>query len=239
MTEPKTISIVIPVYNEERYIEQILTRVQRVEIRGYKKEIIVVNDYSSDKSMYMVENVSRKQGNIKLINNPTNRGKGYSVKTGIRESSGEIVIIQDADLEYNPEDYVLLLEPFEKNQADVVYGSRFISNRPHRVLYFWHFVGNRLLTLLSNVFTNLNLTDMETGYKAFKGSLVRDIATRLTADRFGFEPEITAKLAKVSGIKFYEVGVTYQGRTYAEGKKISWRDGIRAIWEIFYFNLLP
>jgi glycosyltransferase involved in cell wall biosynthesis len=163
--------------------------------------------------------------------------KAPPLKKGFLNSTGDIIIVQDADLEYSPNDYPLLLEPFVKYNADAVYGSRFITNRPHRVLYFWHYLGNLFLTTLSNMFTNLNLTDMETGYKIFRGDLIRKLAKNLKSKRFGFEPEITAKLAKIKNIKIYEVGITYQGRTYEEGKKINWKDGFFAVWEIVRFNL--
>jgi len=179
-----------------------------------------------------------KSLSFKTVFKKVNEGKGAALKDGFLASTGDIVIVQDADLEYNPEDYPVLLEPFLKNNADVVYGSRFISNRPHRVLYFWHSQVNFILTTFSNMLTNLNLTDMETGYKVFKGKLIRTIAQKLESKRFGFEPEITARIAKVKEIKIYEVGISYSGRTYAEGKKITWKDGAKAAWEIIRFNLL-
>jgi glycosyltransferase involved in cell wall biosynthesis len=241
------LSIIIPVYNEEKRIDHCLQAVFQADSLGMKKEIIIVDDGSEDKTVMNVktqisnfQSRSKNQNSnvkITLINKPKNEGKGSAVKDGLLRSTGEIVLIQDADLEYSPSDYPTLLEPFLKNQADAVFGSRFISNRPHRVLYFWHYLVNVFLTTLSNIFTNLNLTDMETGYKVFKGDLIRPIAAKLECRRFGFEPEVTARLAKVPKVKIFEVGVSYSGRTYEEGKKISWIDGLRAIFEIIKYNL--
>lgn len=231
----KLISIVIPCYNEEDYIETTIKKVSQSNTGGVKKEIIVINDGSTDKTGEKLNELSEKL-KIKVVHKE-NEGKGSALKQGFIESKGDIVIVQDADLEYNPEDYPLLLKPFIKNDADVVYGSRLSTNAPHRVLYFWHSVVNKFLTTLSNVFTNLNLTDMETGYKVFKGNLIRKIAPKLESKRFGFEPEITARVAKTPGIKIYEVGISYSGRTYEEGKKINWKDGLLAIWEILNYNL--
>jgi len=235
------ISIVIPVYNEEKYIVKTIEKVISSNCLGYKKEIIIVDDASTDNSSKVIKkfltNFTDKKNTIIFIQKKINEGKSSVLKLGILKSKGDIVLIQDADLEYNPEDYPLLLEPLVKNEADVVYGSRFISDKPHRVLYFWHYLGNLFLTIFSNMFTNLNLTDIETGYKVFKGDIVRKIAYKLQSKRFGFEPEITAKIAKIKGIRIFEVGISYRGRTYDEGKKIGWKDGIRAIWEIIRFNL--
>ncbi len=242
----KTLSIVIPVYNEEKFIQTTLRKVIAADVNGLKKEIIIVDDGSTDgtKSKIKAQSSRLRQGSggqakfkIITIQKKHNEGKGAALKTGFLKSTGDIVIVQDADLEYNPEDYPLLLEPFMKNEADVVYGSRFISNRPHRVLYYWHSVGNSFLTMFSNMFTNLNLTDMETGFKAFKGNLIRKIAIKLESEQFGFEPEITARIAKIGKLKIYEVGISYRGRTYEEGKKIGWKDGIKAIYEIIRYNL--
>ncbi|QQG43986.1 MAG: glycosyltransferase family 2 protein [Candidatus Roizmanbacteria bacterium] len=244
------VSIVIPVYNEEKYIGKTLDVVAASDTCGLEKEIVIIDDGSSDNT---VENIKAQMPNlacrqagvkksgkvkIKLIQKKINEGKGAALKDGIASTTGDIVIIQDADLEYSPEDYPLLLEPFLKNSADVVYGSRFISDRPHRVLYFWHYLANNMITLFSNMMTNLNLTDMETGYKVFRGDLIREIAPQLETKRFGFEPEITARIAKVKSLKLFEVGISYWGRTYEEGKKIGWRDGISALWEIINYNLL-
>jgi glycosyltransferase involved in cell wall biosynthesis len=236
------VSIIIPVYNEESFITQTLDAVSKANILNFRKEIIIVDDGSNDgtkdaikKFLNKVQPLSKIE--FKTIFSQKNAGKGASVKKGFLISTGDIVIIQDADLEYSPEDYPLLLEPFIKHAADVVYGSRFISNRPHRVLYFWHYMTNKFLTSLSNMLVNLNLTDMETGFKVFRGEIIRQIAPRLTSKKFGFEPEITARVSKIKGIKIYEVGISYYGRTYEEGKKIGWLDGLNAVWEIFKYNL--
>jgi len=237
----KKLSIIIPVYNEEKFIETVINKVLEANSLGLKKEIIIVDDGSFDQTKIKIENkikkLNKRQLRIKTIFKKKNEGKGAVVKKGVLSSTGDIVLIQDADLEYDPSDYPILLEPFFKYQADVVYGSRFITHRPHRVLYFWHSLGNFLLTTFSNFFTNLNLTDMETGYKVFRGDLLRKIAKKLKSKRFGFEPEITAKIAKIKNIKIYEVGISYFGRTYKEGKKINWIDGIKTFFEIIRFNL--
>ncbi|MCX7956210.1 MAG: glycosyltransferase family 2 protein [Patescibacteria group bacterium] len=233
----KKISIIVPVYNEERFIEKTIKAVIKSNTLNLKKEIIIVNDGSTDNTLNILKKIKSKHKNIKIINNKTNQGKGYSLKQGFLASTGDIVLVQDADLEYSPSDYPFLLSPFLKNEADVVYGSRFISDRPHRVLYFWHYLINQILTTFSNILTNLNLTDMETGFKVFKGSLIRKIAPSLKSKRFGFEPEITTKIAKIKDIKIYEVGISYFGRTYKEGKKINWIDGVKAFWEIIRFNV--
>jgi len=233
----KTLSIIIPVYNEEKLIGSTIDKVLRADSMGLKKEIIIIDDGSRDKT---VRNVKASAKNVKLIliQKKNNEGKGAALRDGFLRSTGDIVLVQDADGEYDPSDYPVLLEPFLQKGADVVYGSRFISDKPHRVLYFWHYVVNKMLTMFSNVMTNINLTDMETGFKAFRGSLIRDIAPRLQSRRFGFEPEITARLAKISEIAIYEVGISYTGRTYAQGKKINWVDGVKAIFEIVYFNIV-
>ena len=225
------ISIVIPCYDEKNTIEQIVEAVRAAPIES--KEIIVVDDCSQDGTQELLrEKISRIVDQI--IYHPVNRGKGAALRTGFAAATGDIVLVQDADLEYNPEDYPLLLEPLLSGKADAVFGSRFMGGRPHRVLFFWHMAGNRFLTLLSNMFTNLNLTDMETGYKAFKASLIKSI--QIEEDRFGIEPEIVAKLAR-TGCKIYEVGISYSGRTYKEGKKINWKDRFRAIYAIVKYNL--
>lgn len=239
----KTLSIVIPVYNEEKFIGEVIKRVVKADSLGLKKEIVVVDDGSTDNTVHQVHQVIKfikAKVNIIFISKKKNEGKGAALRSGFLKSSGDIVLVQDADLEYSPQDYPLLLEPFLKYGADVVYGSRFVSSQPRRVLYFWHYLANIFLTTISNMLTNFNITDMETGYKAFKGELIRKIARHLESKRFGFEPEITAKIAKIStNLKIYEVGISYQGRTYEEGKKISWPDGIRALWEIVKYNLTP
>lgn len=240
----KTLSIVIPVYHEEKFIEKTLFAVCDSNSVNLQKEIIIIDDGSKDKTRVLIEKAilllrpKYKNISFKTLFKPANEGKGAALKDGFKISTGDIVLVQDADLEYNPDDYPILLEPFLKNGADVVYGSRFISNRPHRALYFWHYQANLFLTLFSNLLTNLNLTDMETGYKAFKGELIRDLANKLESKGFGFEPEITARISKIKELKFFEVGISYSGRTYEEGKKIGWKDGIKAIWEIIRFNLL-
>src|SRR6266516_6114895 len=225
------VSIVIPCYNEKATIEKIVEAVRAAAIES--KEIIVVDDGSQDGTQAVLkEKVAQMVDRI--ICHPVNRGKGAALRSGFAAATGDIILVQDADLEYSPEDYPVLLEPLISGKADAVFGSRFMGGRPHRVLFFWHMVGNRFLTLLSNMFTNLNLTDMETGYKAFKASLIKSI--QIEEDRFGVEPEIVAKLAR-TGCRIYEVGISYSGRTYAEGKKINWKDGFRAIYAIFKYNL--
>jgi|SRR3989344_4548345 len=232
-----TISIIIPVYNEEKYIIKTLDKVIASNTLHFEKEIIVVDDGSTDHTPSLVNTFIKKNNKkIRLITKK-NEGKGSALKLGFLQSHGDIVIVQDADLEYNPDEYPTLITPFISHDADVVYGSRFISDKTHRILYFWHSVGNKMLTTFSNMLTNLNLTDMETGYKVFKGEIIRSIAPHLESKRFGFEPEITACIAKIKNIAIYEVGISYQGRTYDEGKKISWRDGVRAIGEIVKYNL--
>src|SRR6266516_4858372 len=225
------ISIVIPCYNEKNTIENIIEAVHSAPIEN--KEIIVVDDCSGDGTRAVLEEkVSRLVDQI--IYHPVNRGKGAALRSGFAAASGDIILVQDADLKYSPDDYPVLLEPLVSGKADAVLGSRFMGGRPHRVLFFWHMVGNRFLTLLSNIFTNLNLTDVETGYKAFKASVIKSI--ELEEDRFGVEPEIIAKLAQ-RGCRVYEVGISYSGRTYREGKKINWKDGIRAVYAIVKYNV--
>ncbi len=232
----KSLSIVIPVYNEESTIAEMIKRVKKAPSFQLKKEIVVVDDGSTDRTA----KVLKKTKGIKVVRLKKNQGKGTAIRTGLGQASGDILLIQDADLEYNPDEYRLLLQPILKGFADVVYGSRFVTYHPHRVLYFWHTVGNRFLTSFSNMLTNLNLTDMETGYKVFTREVIRKILPRLTAQRFGIEPEITARVAKLSrldGVRIYEVGISYFGRTYKEGKKVNWKDGLQAIWQIFRYNL--
>jgi glycosyltransferase involved in cell wall biosynthesis len=225
------ISIVIPCYNEKSTIEQIVEAVRAAPIES--KEIIVVDDCSQDGTHILLkERLSQIVDQI--IYHPANRGKGAALRSGFAAATGDIILVQDADLEYSPEDYPAVLEPLISGKADAVFGSRFMGGRPHRVLFFWHMAGNKFLTLLSNMFTNLNLTDMETGYKAFKAPLIKSI--QLKEDRFGVEPEIIAKLAR-SGCRIYEVGISYSGRTYREGKKVNWKDGIRAVYAILKYNL--
>jgi glycosyltransferase involved in cell wall biosynthesis len=225
------VSIVIPCYNEKDTIEKIVEAVRKISLES--REIIVVDDCSQDGTHAVLqEKVSQMVDRI--IYHPVNRGKGAALRSGFAAATGDFILVQDADLEYNPEDYRVLLEPLMSGKADAVFGSRFMGGRPHRVLFFWHMVGNRFLTLLSNMFTNLNLTDMETGYKAFRASLIKSI--QIEEDRFGVEPEIIAKLAR-SNCRIYEVGISYSGRTYREGKKISWKDGVRAMYAVLKYNL--
>jgi glycosyltransferase involved in cell wall biosynthesis len=234
------VSIVIPVYNEERYIHEVLQRVQdsHLDALGLTIEIIVVNDCSKDGTAAELERYAGHEV-VKVYHHEVNQGKGAALRTGFSKATGDIVLIQDADFEYDPADYPKLLQPILANKADVVYGSRFAGGEPHRVLYFWHSVGNRFLTLLSNMLTDINLTDMETCYKVFRSEILRQIT--IEEHRFGFEPEITAKVAKLatSGTcRIYEVGISYNGRTYAEGKKITWKDGFAALKCIIKYNLL-
>ena len=228
------ISIVMPVYNEENTIQAILEKVKNVEL-PFNKEIIIVDDCSTDKTRDILKGIeSSRSNNIKIVYHEVNQGKGAALKTGFAEANGDIVIIQDADLEYDPDEYSKLINPIIDGKADVVYGSRFTGEGPHRVLYYWHYVGNRFLTLMSNIFTNLNLSDMETCYKVFKKEIISQVDIK--EKRFGFEPEITAKIAKLD-CRIYEVGISYSGRTYQEGKKINWKDGVRALWCIFKYGL--
>lgn len=232
------LSVIIPAYNEEKTIHLILNRVKAVQLaNGFQKEVIVVNDCSKDKTAEALEEYCKQNRdfNIRVFHHEVNKGKGAALHSGIREAKGDFLIIQDADLEYDPEEYNLLLKPVMHAGADVVYGSRFMGSKPHRILFFWHSLGNKFLTFLSNMFTNLNLTDMETCYKLFRSDLIKNIQLKET--RFGFEPEVTAKIARIPGIKIYEVGISYYGRTYEEGKKIGWKDGFRAIYCILKYGL--
>ena len=223
------VSVVIPVYNEIDTIEEILARVDKIPIN---KEIIVIDDLSIDGTRERIKEIVADKENVKVIYHNRNKGKGAALRTGFASVTGDIVIIQDADLEYDPNEYPKLLEPISDGRADVVYGSRFIGG-PHRVLFFWHYVGNKLLTLISNALTNLNLTDMETCYKVFRRQILKDI--NLKSNRFGFEPEFTAKISKMR-LRIYEVPISYSGRTYSEGKKITWKDGIVALCLIFWYR---
>lgn len=223
------LSVIIPVYNERTTIALLLQRVREV---GLEKEVIVVDDGSTDGTGDILE-ASRDQIDTLLYHN-RNRGKGAAIRTGLEKATGHVVVIQDADLEYDPQEYYRLIQPIADGRADVVYGSRFIGGDEHRVLFFWHFVGNRFLTLLSNMFTNLNLSDMEVGYKMFKTDVLKRI--KIEQHRFGFEPEITAKVAKMR-CRIYEIGISYSGRDYTEGKKIRWKDGVWAIWCILKYGL--
>lgn len=233
-----TLSIVIPAYNEGSTIHNILNKVKAVQlINNIQKEVILVNDCSTDNTEDAI--LKYKEGNpdlnIQYYKHEVNKGKGAALHTGIKQATGEYTIIQDADLEYDPEEFNILLKPIVNGVADVVYGSRFMGGNPHRILFFWHSIGNKFLTFLSNMFTNLNLTDMETCYKMFATKTIQSL--ELKENRFGFEPEVTAKIARVPKIRIYEVGISYYGRTFEEGKKISWKDGFRAIYCILKYNL--
>jgi glycosyltransferase involved in cell wall biosynthesis len=226
------VSVLIAAYNEERTIATVVDRVRSVPL---DIEVVAVDDGSSDNTGAVIDRLQR-EGKIEIaMHHPRNRGKGAAIRSGIEAASGDVIVVQDADLEYNPQEFVKLLQPIIRNEADAVFGSRFLGG-DHRVLYFWHSVGNRLLTLLSNMFSNLNLSDMETGYKMVRGPMLKSLV--LTSDRFGFEPEITARLAQAHA-RIWEIGISYSGRTYAEGKKINWRDGAAAVWHIVRFNLFP
>jgi glycosyltransferase involved in cell wall biosynthesis len=232
------LSILIPAYNEGATIHLILDKIKHVSlINNIQKEVVIVNDASSDNTQEAIENYKAKNPELAIAfyNQPYNMGKGAALHRAINEAKGDVLIVQDADLEYDPEEYNLLLKPIVNGFADAVYGSRFMGGNPHRILFFWHSIGNAVLTFLSNMFTNLNLTDMETCYKLFRAEHIKSL--QLKEKRFGFEPEVTAKLARIPNIRIYEVGISYYGRTYAEGKKIGWRDGFRAIYCILKYNL--
>ncbi len=231
------LSIIVPVFNEKETIRMVLDSIDKSDVHDnghpVSKEVLVIDDCSTDGTREMLQSLT--QPKIRLLLHESNKGKGAAIRTGLTAAEGDIVLIQDADLEYDPSEYPKLLKPLLDGKADVVYGSRFSGNDAHRVLYFWHYVGNRVLTTLSNMFCNLNLTDMETCYKVFRREVLQHF--RLEQDRFGFEPEVTAKISRIRGCRIYEVGISYHGRTYREGKKINWKDGVSAVWCILKYNI--
>lgn len=234
----KTLSIIVPAYNEEATIANILDKLEEVQlINDIQKEIIIVNDASSDGTDAIIQQYIQDHPNQKIsyYQHQKNQGKGAALHTGIKEAKGDYVVIQDADLEYDPHEFNVLLKPIEDDFADIVYGSRFMGGNPHRILFFWHSIGNKILTFISNAMTNLNLTDMETCYKMWRREVIQSL--NLKEKRFGFEPEVTAKASRIKNIRIYEVGISYYGRTFEEGKKINWKDGVRAIYAIMKYNI--
>ncbi len=234
----QVLSIIIPAYNEERTIVTVLNKILSVTLpKNIEKEFVIINDFSNDKTEFRIKEFIQAHPEIKInyLSHTHNQGKGAAIRTGIQYAKGDYIIIQDADLEYDPNEYNLLLQPIIDGHADVVFGSRFVGGKPHRILFFWHSFINNFLTFLSNMFTNLNLTDMEVGFKMFRSEFIKQIT--LKENRFGFEPEITAKVSRIKKVKVYEVGISYYGRTYDEGKKINWKDGVRALYCILKYNI--
>jgi glycosyltransferase involved in cell wall biosynthesis len=234
----KILSIVMPVFNEAETVAVTLNKIKLVELQNnIKKQLVIVNDCSTDQTLAAIETYKTDNPDldISIYSHPTNMGKGAALHTGIAKATGHYIIIQDADLEYNPNEYRILLQPLEDEMADVVYGSRFMGGKPHRILFFWHTIGNHFLTFVSNMFSNLNLTDMETCYKVFRAEIIKGLI--LKEKRFGFEPEVTQKIARIKKIRIYEVGISYYGRTYEEGKKIGWKDGLRALYCILKYGM--
>jgi glycosyltransferase involved in cell wall biosynthesis len=234
----KILSIVMPVFNEAETVAVTLNKIKLVELQNnIKKQLVIVNDCSTDQTLAAIETYKTENPDldISIYSHPINKGKGAALHTGIANATGHYIIIQDADLEYNPNEYRILLQPLEDEMADVVYGSRFMGGKPHRILFFWHTIGNHFLTFVSNMFSNLNLTDMETCYKVFRSEIIKGLI--LKEKRFGFEPEVTQKIARIKKIRIYEVGISYYGRTYEEGKKIGWKDGLRALYCILKYGM--
>lgn len=238
MKNTPLLTLIIPAYNEARTIEDVLDKILKsITFNNISTQLVVVDDASKDETLNCVAAWHKRNPEVQLVSiaSKPNRGKGFAIRKGIEAAEGEYILIQDADYEYDPREYPKLLAPVLDGMADVVYGSRFIGGNPHRILFFWHSIGNKFLTSVSNIFTNLNLTDMESGYKLFKREILQSI--NLKENRFGFEPEVTAKISRIKDIRIYEVGISYYGRTYAEGKKINWQDGFRAIWCVLKYNI--
>lgn len=233
----KKISIVIPVYNEKDTLKELVERVEKADTVNLEKEILLIDDKSKDGSDEIIRELAKTKPHVKALFHAQNMGKGAALRTGFKNATGDVVVVQDADHEYDPAEYIKLLNPILQGRADAVFGSRFVGGGEHRVLFFWHSLGNKMLTMFSNMLTDLNLTDMETCYKIMTRNVLDQVLPHLKSNRFGFEPEITARLARLK-CRIFEVGISYNGRTYAEGKKIGWKDGVAALWHIFYFNVM-